>query len=425
MIEKALEAAKKRAQAVEISIASSHSANAEYEDDKLKQVAISQSTHVGVRVIVDGKLGSAHGTDPNAAEAIAARAVELAEFGAEVNFDFPGTSQVAEVAVYEPEVEKTTAEELVATGAGMLEAVKKYSDEVKVSAGAGWSVTENRLINSSGLDVSRKGSHYGIGVGGTRVRGTDMLFVYQGQGWRTKKLSPEKLTQLTIEQLRLAETIASLESKAMPIIFTPRGNYILLMALLIGINGKNVLKGDSPLAGRLGERIASPGLTITDDPTVAFAPASGAYDGEGVPTQKRDIVKDGILQTFLYDLETAAKAGVQSTGSGPGCGTSNVIIAPGDATLEQMIKDTKEGLLIDHVIGMGQSNIINGDFSVNISLGYKIENGEIVGRVKDAMLAGNDYDAMMKIEAIGSEPEWQGSFCAPPIKVGGLSVVAK
>ena len=90
-----------------------------------------------------------------------------------------------------------------------------------------------------------------------------------------------------------------------------------------------------------------------------------------------------------------------------------------------MIAGTEEGLLVHHVMGLGQSNIVNGDFSVNVSLGYKIENGEIVGRVKDVMLAGNVYDALHQIEAIGSEPEWFMATHAPPIKLASLSVVAK
>ena len=94
-------------------------------------------------------------------------------------------------------------------------------------------------------------------------------------------------------------------------------------------------------------------------------------------------------------------------------------------SLAEMIEGTREGLLIEHVMGLGQSNIMNGDFSVNVSLGYKIENGEIVGRVKDAMVAGNVYDALNRIEAIGSEPEWAWATCAPHLKIDALSVVAK
>jgi PmbA protein len=171
--------------------------------------------------------------------------------------------------------------------------------------------------------------------------------------------------------------------------------------------------------------LTASGFSLLDDPTIDYAPASSPHDGEGVPRQKTDIIQDGRLRSFLYDLETAAKAGLRTTGHGPGCGPSNVIIPPGQVSLADMVNSTREGLLVEHVMGLGQSNLMNGDFSVNISLGYKIENGEIVGRVKDAMLAGNVYDALTRIEAIGSEPDWEGSACVPPIKIGGLSVVAK
>ena len=90
-----------------------------------------------------------------------------------------------------------------------------------------------------------------------------------------------------------------------------------------------------------------------------------------------------------------------------------------------MIKNTSEGLIVEDVIGLGQSNVINGEFSVNVNLGYKIENGEIVGRVKDTMIAGNSYDALANISSIGQKAEWVGgSLKAPAIQVEKLSVIA-
>ncbi len=146
---------------------------------------------------------------------------------------------------------------------------------------------------------------------------------------------------------------------------------------------------------------------------------------EGTPRRRNEIVKDGVLNCFLYDLDTAAKAMTESTGNGPGCGPSNILVSPGDTTFEEMVKNTKEGVIVHSVLGLGQGNIINGDFSVNISLGFKVENGEIVGRAKNVMLSGNAYDALNKVESIGSETEWVGSQCVPAVKVAELSVVAK
>jgi len=424
VIERALELASGYGPA-EITFAQGRSTRAEYEDDRLKQVGVAQGSHLGVRVIVDGRLGRASATDPREAEAVVARAVELAEFGSEVKFDFPGSAVAPQVKTYDPEVERTPKAELVAAGAEMLALVKAYNAEIKVGAGASWSVGERRLVNSSGLDLSDRGSRFTIGVGGVLVRGTDILFAGHGRDWRTKGAAPREVAARAIAKFRLAERTADVASKPMPVIFTPAGSFVLLASLLMGVNGKNVLKGDSPLAGRLGDEIAAPGFSLSDNATVDYAPASGAYDDEGTPRRKVDIITGGRLASFLYDLETASKAGAQSTGHGRGGGASNLVIAPGDTSLAELVKGTAEGLLVDSVMGLGQSNIMNGDFSVNVSLGYKIEQGEIVGRVKNTMFAGNVYDALMRVEAVGSEPEWIGSLCAPPLLVGALSVVAQ
>jgi len=425
MIERALARAAQRAQAAEISVSTRHSVTAEYEDDRLKNVAVAQTTDLGVRVIVNGKLGAAHTTDPAQAEDVVSRAIELAEFGSEAKFQFPGASDHPAVKTFDPAVEAIPKESLVADGAEIRDLIKAYNQDIKAFAYVGWEAIDRRIINSSGLDVSNRSTACEIFGGGILIRGTDMLTVYHGRSWRRPPAPPREIAERAVEQFRLAERTATVAPKSMPVILAPRASSLLLLAPQMGVNGKNVLKGDSPLAGRLGEKIASEAFSLTDDATIDYTPRSEPFDGEGVPRRQIPIIENGRLNAFLYDLETAGKAGVESTGSGPGCGPSNLIISPGDVSFADMIAGTEEGLLVEHVMGLGQSNIMNGDFSVNVSLGYKIENGEIVGRVKDVMLAGNTYDALNQIEAIGSEPEWFMATHAPPIKLASLSVVAK
>ncbi len=425
MIERALELAMKTARAAEITHHEDRDSSAEYDDDKLKRVNASQTAEFGVRVIVGDRVGWSSATSADQLVSAVARAIELAEFGSEAKFDFPGPAEPAAVKTYDPGVERISREELVAAGAEALGRIKAYNPEIKVSAEAGWSVSRGRLVNSSGLDISAQYSDYLVYVSGMLVRGTDMLFAGKLSQWRTKGADPRKLADDTIGLFRQAERIAPVASKEMPVIFTPRGMQVLLFLLALGVNGKNVLKGDSPLARRLGDRIAATGFSLRDDATVDYAPRSAPYDGEGVPRRKNEIIKDGVLTCFLYDLDTAAKAGATSTGNGPGCGASNLVVAPGDVPFEDLVKSTEEGIIVENVLGLGQSNAINGDFSVNIALGYKIERGEIVGRVKDTMIAGNVYDALPRVGAIGSEQEWFASTCSPAVKVAGLSVVAK
>jgi len=102
------------------------------------------------------------------------------------------------------------------------------------------------------------------------------------------------------------------------------------------------------------------------------------------------------------------------------------VIATGDTTFDAMVQDMKEGLVIEQLMGAAQGNILGGDFSGNVLLGYKVESGKIVGRVKDTMVSGNIYQILKQITAIGSETKWVGGFLqTPSLYCPSLSVVAK
>jgi PmbA protein len=123
---------------------------------------------------------------------------------------------------------------------------------------------------------------------------------------------------------------------------------------------------------------------------------------------------------------------MQSTGSGrrsyasqPSPGGSNTVVEPGTDSFVDMIAGLKRGLIVDQTLGAGQSNILAGEFSVNVWLGFLVEDGHVRGRVKDCMVAGNVYEVLKRVEAVGSEAQWLGSTCVPPIMVGGLKLAAQ
>ena len=141
----------------------------------------------------------------------------------------------------------------------------------------------------------------------------------------------------------------------------------------------------------------------------------------------------GTVKQSLYDLQTAARAKTQSTGNGsrnhgglPSPSPSAFTIAPGNTTFEEMVQDIKEGLVIEQLMGAEQGNILGGDFSGNVLLGYKVENGKIVGRVKNTMVSGNVYQVLKEITAIGNKARWVGSFLQTPhLYLPSLSVASK
>jgi PmbA protein len=260
-----------------------------------------------------------------------------------------------------------------------------------------------------------------------------MLFVGDSDSSCHPILQPEAIAEAVLRQLELAKSQAEVSTRALPVIFTPRGvASALVLPLMAAFNGKTVLQGASPVGSRLGQPVFDGKLWLWDDPLVAYRPSSRPADDEGVPSQRTPLIEQGVVSHFFYDLQTAALAHTRSTGNGGrGHGLltptpSAFIIAPGSATFDEMVKDMKEGLVIEQLMGAEQGNILGGDFSGNVLLGYKVESGKIVGRVKNTMVSGNVYQVLKEITAIGSEARWVDGFLqTPPIYCPRLSVASK
>jgi len=426
IVSKLIEKAMKKAQGAQAWLGQSESVDVSFENDRLKSAESSQRTNMGIKVILNGKVGSSYTTDINDIYGVVNRALESAEFGSPAHFEFPKPSEGKDVKIYDEAVLPVTKPEMVQIGEEMLTLVKDYNSDIIVGANVGKSLHKGEFANSNGIEFSDESTDFGLGVNGQWIRGTDILWIGHGFGWKKREIDHVKVTKKAIELFKMAEKIAPIKSGNIPVIFTPEGLYVLLLSLQLGFNGKNVFLGASPLAGRIGEKIADERFSITDNGLIDYAGNSGKFDGEGVPHKITPLIEKGVIKNFLYDLDTAGRAGTKTTGHGVGCNPTNTVIAEGDTSFEDMVKNTKDGIIVHDVMGLGQGNPISGEFSVNVQLGYKVKNGEIVGRVKDVMLAGNTYDALNNIMAIGDKAEWAGgSLLAPYVQIASLSVVAK
>ncbi len=202
---------------------------------------------------------------------------------------------------------------------------------------------------------------------------------------------------------------------------------------MTAFNGKIVLEGASPIGNKLGQLVFDEKLRLWDDSTLAYRPSSCPCDDEGIASQRTPLIERGVVTNFIYDLQTAALAHTKSTGNGhrgrggvPAPSPSAFIIAPGNTTFDEMVSDIREGLVIEQLMGAEQGNVLGGDFSGNVLLGFKVENGKIVGRVKDTMVSGNIYQLLKQVAAIGNEPKWVDGFLQTPhIYCPSLSVASK
>ncbi len=431
IVEQIIEKAKKKAQAAQVVMYAQETSAVDFENDRLKSAESSQRTQIDLKVIVDGKVGVSSTTDPRDIDGVVSRALEAAEFGSPAHYEMQDPQELDPVKTFDPELLPLEKPEMIRLGQQMMDMIKAYNPEILAGATINKLVSRVEYANSTGATYSAEHTDFNVGAGGQLVRGTDILFAGHGIGQKKREVDTEEIATLAIEYFRKAENIAPVQSGEMPVIFTPGGFIALLLSLALAVDGKNVLLGSSPLRDKLGQQIASPSFTIVDDPFIEYGPRTGAFDDEGTPRKVTPLVEKGVLRNFIYDLDTAGRAGTKPSGHGSTRRLTNLVITPGEIPYEDMLGNVKTGLLVHEFLGLGQGNPINGEFSVNVFLGYKIENGKIVGRVKDVMLAGNAFDALKDIAAISKEREWvSGPFAwfagsMPYIQVGRLSVTAK
>ena len=429
--EKIIQKALEKAQDAQVTVVTRETSAVDFENNRLKSAEASQRTNIDLKVIVDGKVGISSTTDPGEIEGVVERALEAAQFGSEAHFELPEPQDLKTVEIFDPSLLSLEKTEMIHMGQQMMEMIKAYNPEILAGAQVNKVISKIQYANSKGVRYSADHTDFYIGAGGNLIRGTDVLFAGNGFGQKKRDIDTEEIASKAIELFRKAENIVPVKSGEMPVIFMPEGLLLLLLSLGLAIDGKNVLLGSSPLQEKLGKKIADSRLTIVDDPLVQFGPGSSAFDDEGTPRQITPIIENGILKNFIYDRDTAGRAGVEPTGHGSNRNWTNLMINSGETSYDEMIHSIENGLLVNDFLGMGQGNPINGEFSVNVFLGYKIEDGKVTGRIKDVMLSGNAFTALDNITAISKEREWvvnpyldfSGFF--PYLQVEKLSVTAK
>ncbi len=419
--EKILDLALKNADSAEVIYEEGESRSISFENNKLKSVYTKSIRGIGLRVIKDGKIGFSSTTDFRNPEQLVTNALESAGFGQEAKFEFQSKNQFKDTKLFDENVVDYPIEKGIQIGEEAIEKALSVNSDYECGVSIGKGVGKSRLINSKGLDTSTRSTSFGTSMDILLVKDNGLLWI--GEGDSSVKVTDDLSKHITkmLNDLKLAEKEVDISTAAYPVVFTSKAIGNLLSTFESGCNGKLVQKGVSPLTGKIGEKIMDERISIYDDPTIDYADGSYICDDEGVSARRTPLFESGVLKNYIFDLQTAGIMNAESTGNGtrsfasqPSPGNSNVIVEPGDMKFEDMIKDMKNGILVDQVLGGGQSNVLAGEFSVNIDLGYLVENGEIVGRVKDCMIAGNVFEVFNNIIALGDRADWHGALSVPP-----------
>ena len=378
--DKAQKAVKNSCDAYEIYIEESKSIELDSRKEELNFAKEEIDCGVGIRVIKDNKVGFAFTSDMNKIEEAAMQSIENTKLNkVDENYAFAEVEKVPEIKkVYDKKFNDLSLDESIEFLKNTIDTTIDQGCDI---TGSGFSASEGRslIINSNGVSIEDEGTGFGIGLSVTIQKDGQIATAYNSQSSRFFDLDGEKLA---IEVCNLAKS--SLDTKPIDtndydVVLDYYAATGLLQTFISAFNGENVMRGRSILKDKMGMEIANPNLTIVDNPLLENGMCTSKCDGEGSVSEKTELVKDGVLNSFIYDIYTANKQGVKTTSNGlRGSYLTTPMISPTNVEFKfDEMKDLSEidkGVLTTSVLGAHTANPISGDFSVEASNAFKIEN---------------------------------------------------
>jgi PmbA protein len=441
----------------EIYYQAARSLSIEAEGGEVEDFKFSEPYGVGIRVITGHGMGFSFSTypDDDAIGIMVENAISSAKNSTpDENYTFaPPPDKIPDAEkIYDETIEKIPLDEKIGRAMAIEEGAMSVNSRVKRVRNARYSeVTADIFIkNSLGVDVAFKKSvvsaqvmamavsslsdltakdiaYFGDRKGGEQEMGWDYDF-----STMYAELDPKAVGRRAGE---LAVSI--LGAKKAPTgkfiaILTPNVASDLLEVLSSSLLGENVLKGKSMLLGKEGKKIFSSKITILDDGLFPGGIGTSPVDGEGVPKRQVELIKDGELICFLYDLLNAKRANKNSTGSAerggvtapPTSGVNNLYIVPGEKTESDLLEEAKDGVIITELMGAHTINPVTGEFSVGAS-GFVFEGGVKKYSIKEAALAGDLISLFSKVSLVGSDLRFFGSVGSPSILIEEIELSGK
>ncbi len=397
----------------------------------------SESADLGLRVLVGKRQAIVSSSDlsQDAVDELVERALSMAR--AVPEDPYCGLAEPGMLATRFPDLDlfdaKEPGEEELAERAAKAEDAARSVAGITNSEGAeaGWSRTTVALAASNGFAQTYSVSSNHLFASVLAGQGTEMERDYDfDSAIHSGDLRPpeeigREAGERTVRRLNPRKG----QTTQVPVIFEPRVSRSLLGHLAGAINGPSVAKGTTFLKDKLGKRIFPQSVTLIDDPHRRRGLKSKPFDGEGLAAEKRAIIENGELKTWIMDLASARQLGMQSTGharrgvsSPPSPGASNLFMEPGDISPEDMISGIKSGFYVTELIGFGV-NSVTGDYSRGAG-GLWIEDGEIAYSVSGVTIAGNLNDIFMNLTA-ADDLEFRFGTDAPTLMIEGLTVAGK
>jgi PmbA protein len=397
---------------------------------------------LGIRIIINKATGFAYTNilgDKAAIDGAVARALSAAKASKpDPDWHSLPTKKpyITTQGTFDQRIVDLSPEDLVKVTQTMLDAATEVDKHVfPVEGGVGSGYVANAIANSNGITGYDRGTIVECSLAAlAKTAGSTTPICFEFNAARDYTLDPIWVGKEAAKLASTAQKPKSVESKTTKVILTQFALQDLFAYTLMGaVKADSVQRNQSPFKGKIGEKVASENLTIYDDGLFPTGLRTSDFDGEGVPHQKTPVIEKGVLKNFLYDNYSAQKDGVESTGnasragylSTPGVDTSNFRITPQNMTSEQMIKEVGDGLIVYYLQGAHSSNPVSGEFSVVATPCWRIKNGEIAHSCQGVMLAGNIFELLKNITAVGGNERQMGTLIAPWVLAENMRVIGK
>jgi PmbA protein len=346
----------------------------------------------------------------------------------------PGPSKAAKVkGLCDPKIVALSLEDAGGFAKSMIKAVEDVRKGAMYAGGLGAGHSKGYLVTSTDVVVEAEKTSISASIMPTYRKGDDIGSSYEyDYAISLKEMDFAKIGKLAAEKSIEQFGSKRVKSGTLPIILTPESSSSLIFGLLGAISGESIAKGRTFASGCLGKQVAPSILSVVDDGTIPGAIASGAFDGEGVPRKWVEVITEGTVKTFLHNYYSAGILGVETTGHAMrggyggyvGVGPTNVQVKPGDSTLNEMVAETKTGILATNM-GFTPNNV-SGEFSSTIDEGFLVENGEKKHPVKNLMVGGHMLELFRDIELVSKEGRTIGKgFFFPNIKIKQVKLAGK
>ncbi|MEB3852176.1 MAG: TldD/PmbA family protein [Desulfurococcales archaeon] len=417
----------------------SREAQVDMRSSRVERSTVSTTLTLGVRVAVKGAVAGAGGrvSGPGQVEEIVRAAVAAAR-RVQPDPSWPGFNPRVSAApggvegAYHPETAEAGPGELAPILAAAASAAASRGASIsEASAAAGWEA--RAYANSYGGPVGEASTYYVFYVEAVRGEGTYYDYL---DSTRLEPRASEELAALAAARAVEASQARGLDGafRGQVILEPGQAGEMLSTLLEPALSAEAVIEGRSPLAGRLGEQVLSPSLTLADDPHRPWRPASSRFDAEGHPTAAKALVASGRLEAYLHTHYTlsrhphggpAGNASRRSPWARPAPGASSLVLRPAKlhASLDDLVARVERGVVATANIGMWMSRPESGRLTATVTHGYLVERGSIVGPVKGVSLMADVYHLLGPGYLGAAGPlECRGSTCAPALLVDGATL---